>query len=756
MLLQVSGLFLLGDSMKYAALDCETTGPDLFHGCRPFAVSFAYLDGEDMKGKIWEWDVNPMTREPSIPPREIASLRQYIADYNLVFHNMKFDIRALEVAGIIEWKYTGKLPNGKLKGVTVPELLQRSDDTLTASHIVNSLESHSLKDLALAYTDILPDDQELLKECVMEAKKDARRWKWDIAVDKHRHWPAISIKSGDSAKKTNGSEEKAGWQFDMWVPRQVAITKKLPTDHVWRTVLRQYALRDVQRTLSLWLAATLPGWDTYGYRNWIESSGYKEQYEVRKRQLWITYRMERNGLPIDKKTALETLAVFEKQKETAINRIQNISRRLGVEIENPNSDKQMRDVIFGPLGMKPSKATKTGLASLDKDAMDILIEQTKPETQQHILLASHKQMKQSDVCRRYLQTYLDGGIDAGNGMIILNPSIITTGTKTTRFAGEDPNPQNIGKKDAPSGFYIWHKGCIRWVNAAKVELPDGKERKEYRLLNGNVLDIVPQPYNNRVVFRPLPGWVLYDIDYDNGEMRLFAYDCGDPRLIEAFRTGGSLHLVICRELWGDMLPSDDGEAKKTDMYRWTKAGNFSLIYGAGEPKADATYHIPGAYRKLRSRFEHIDRFIDRMHQSVTQYGKVDTLGGPKSYPLGVSRYEPHKAANYRVQGSLGLIANHAMCYCDDYLYEINDGDPDEPIGRNLLQVHDSLIFAFREDSDHETHARECARLMSQAAADILAATPGIDMSILPTVPIPTSIDQIKAGMSWAKGKGLSL
>ena len=84
------------------ALDTETTGIDLFHGAKPFAVSTC-----DEKGitNFWEWEVDPTTRQPIIYQDDIEDLCDYIDGSTLIFHNIKFDVRALRNIGInLEFK----------------------------------------------------------------------------------------------------------------------------------------------------------------------------------------------------------------------------------------------------------------------------------------------------------------------------------------------------------------------------------------------------------------------------------------------------------------------------------------------------------------------------------------------------------------------------------------------------------------------------------------------------------------------------
>jgi DNA polymerase I-like protein with 3'-5' exonuclease and polymerase domains len=718
--------------MNWLSLDTETTGIDLWHGCKPYAVTMAWQRGDDLVQRPWVWDVNPLTRGPIIPPREIAQIREMIATHDLVFHNIKYDVRALEVAGILEWKYTGKLPGGNLKGITVPEILERSHDTLIAAHVINSLESHGLKDLAVKYLDELPTDEEDLKEAVIEARRLAKGMEWNLARDRHPHWPAINLKSGKAAKNENGSEEKSTWKADMWVPRAVARKLKYPKDHPWWTILKTYALKDVERTLGLWLIGSVPKWASSGFLSYLEDENLMEQYRIRMRQVSITYRMERNGLPIDPTELESAITSFTERRDVCRLRLMNHVRKSGIDPEtfNPGSDTQLGKFLYEKLRLPVLGLTPGGKPSTKAEYLDALAADLEPNSKGHIVIHSLLGMRKSQKMLDYLEGYKLGALPDGD-FLIIRPNIIITGTKTTRFSGEDPNPQNVSKKDRPKHVYKWINNRVLWVETTEGDIA----------------------YNLRIVFKPAPGWVLYDLDYDNGELRLFAYDSGDERLIDAFKTGGSMHLVIARELWREELPEDDEKAKKTDMYRWTKNGNFSLIYGASKAKADATYHIPGAYDLLRERMPLIDAYIQEMHGIVRTDGYVNTLGGDLGYPLRVPKSEPHKASNYRIQGSLGWIMNNAMVACDDYLRKINKGDWDEPNGRMLLQVHDSLIFAFPEDSDHVKHAEHCAKLMSEAATMILKRS-GMDMDALPNPPIPTSIDQIAPGESWAAGKAV--
>ena len=45
------------------SIDTETNGTDLNYGNKPYLVSIC---GEEEQ-RFWEWDVNPLTRDPEIP-----------------------------------------------------------------------------------------------------------------------------------------------------------------------------------------------------------------------------------------------------------------------------------------------------------------------------------------------------------------------------------------------------------------------------------------------------------------------------------------------------------------------------------------------------------------------------------------------------------------------------------------------------------------------------------------------------------------
>jgi len=85
------------------AVDTETTGLDIHHGCRPFFVTAC-----DEKGNLtwWEWDVDPLTRRPKVPNKDRREIQKMLSKNVLVFQNPKFDVGALSSIGC-------RIPSGK-------------------------------------------------------------------------------------------------------------------------------------------------------------------------------------------------------------------------------------------------------------------------------------------------------------------------------------------------------------------------------------------------------------------------------------------------------------------------------------------------------------------------------------------------------------------------------------------------------------------------------------------------------------------
>jgi DNA polymerase I-like protein with 3'-5' exonuclease and polymerase domains len=675
---------------RLIAFDTETTGLDIWHGCKPFFVSTCDDDGFM---RHWEWDVDPYTREPLIPDDERDAVAAYLGadDVDLVAHNAPFDMRALASIGI-----------------DLSHKWETLFDTHVASHVLRSDQPHALKPLSVLYSGVPESDEKAMMKCVdtirrlcdqkypygeytMGGKKTFAESRWHV---NHKMQP-VSGKGwriGKAGDPHFPSQDKKFNRGDMWLCRAWAKAHNLPPDHPYWTALYNYAVRDAERTMCLRFVfgAGLDQGVEDGYDCW-------NIFRQRMKMLRILYTMSGNGVCMNAKLYNEASEEYQNRVELHTSEaLRDYRRHTGEEL-NPaalTSDQQLQTVIFKDLEFKPKKLTKTEAPSTAKEVLEELLPAEHPyhkppvkDESGRITFLSGKaartpnanqdflmnllRRRRAQKCLDYLDAYQQFGIRESyridgkrHNYYRIHPSFNLCGTATTRLSSSDPNQTNVAKKEG---------------------------------------------YNLRSVFCPAPGRVLFDSDFSNVEMRVFAFSSGEERLIQAFHDGTPFHMIIFRILHPEYAGLSDAEAKKTDAYSFTKNGNFSLIYGAGETKANATYKVPNAFRKIRREFTKIDSFMREKYEEAEQSGYVTILGG---YRLRVKGSEPHKAVNYFCQGSASWFMAEAMIDIDAYLnaehrvprdqwdYRIPGKPlPKEPPPTRLaddyqlvMQVHDSLVL----------------------------------------------------------------
>lgn len=618
----------------FLGCDTETTGSQLQSGCKPFMVAFGSPEGQF---RCFEWDVDPKTRMPIIPVAEHQKVQEIILKYRLIMHNAQFDMRALEVIKL-------KLPSW-----------DRVDDTLNLAHVHSSGSTHKLKPLALLLAKMETDDEDDLHKATVEARRYAKSEGWRYAKEGDAHFPGL--------KKTSGKEENNFIRMDMWLPRAVARHKMLPPEHPYWHLCRNYCLRDVERTLVVFLML----------RDLVKERGLSEQYFMRQAQLEPTYEMSSYGVTINLKALDETSNTYKQKRGELQNKAFNLVNR---QIDNLNSNPQLQMAMFGLLNCKTTKKTKTGW-STDKDSIDEMLLEHDERSKEHHFVKALKHYRSVDTALKYLTSYRGFGLKIPNiaEFLRMYPNFLITGTATTRYSSHDPNQQNVSKKE---------------------------------------------DFNLRSVFGPIPGRVWYSLDYNNIEMRIFADRSRDPALMAAFARGESVHMVFAEILF----PKEVAECKRlgiefkdkyeSTLYQWTKNGNFSLIYGAGEKKADKTYHRPGAYNLIRSRMEKVDEFMSLKHQEARRTGRVVLING---YELDVDSSEPHKAVNYFTQGSAGIAMIYAIIRVHKYLKSLG------PEYRIVMTVHDSLLLDFPDRPDNLPIVLEVKRLMESSGEDLKLSLP---------------------------------
>jgi DNA polymerase-1 len=374
----------------------------------------------------------------------------------------------------------------------------------------------------------------------------------------------------------------------------------------------------------------------------LDEAGLRDLYDrIDGPLLPVLASMEAWGIGVDR-GILEAMSA-EMKSELDRTRAEIIDLA-GVEF-NVDSPKQLREVLFERLGLKPGRKTaKAGVSSTDAQTLEEL---------EHPIadrLLDYREL--SKLKGTYVDT-LPQLINPETGRVHTryNP----TGAATGRLSSSDPNLQNIPAR-TDAGLRI------------------------------------------RSAFVPAPGFVFLASDYSQVELRILAHLTGDPELIDAFRRGEDIHRHTASRVFG--VASDDVTGA---MRRRAKAVNFGTIYGMSETRLARDQGIPRAearqfIRTYFERFSGIKAYIGRVREEATRDASARTLLGRVRYfpqlrqrvGRAIREQALRGAVNTTVQGTAADLMKIAMLDVNRFL------EKSRSEARILLQVHDELLLEVPE------------------------------------------------------------
>ena len=345
-----------------------------------------------------------------------------------------------------------------------------------------------------------------------------------------------------------------------------------------------------------------------------------------------------------------------------ITEIQKDIFKLSGEEFSINSPKQLSLILFGKLGLPPSRKTKTGY-STDQRAMEYL--KNEHEIVQKVLdYRMYTKLKST-----YLEA-LPELVDPNTGRI--HSSFSQTVAATGRLSSSNPNFQNIPIK-TEIGRKIRH-----------AFIPEAK------------------------------GWKIMAADYSQIELRIMAHLSEDPTMIQAFLDDEDIHSITASGLYNVKL--DEVTAQ---MRNAAKTVNFAIMYGArafrisgalGISMEDAAKTIDDYF----NRFPGLNNFILNTITKAREDKYVTTILGRKRYlnEIDSSNFNLRQGAeriavNTQLQGSAADMIKIAMIRIDKRIRDENLKS------MMILQVHDELVF--------EVPSEELEVLQELVAAEMVGA-----------------------------------
>ena len=384
--------------------------------------------------------------------------------------------------------------------------------------------------------------------------------------------------------------------------------------------------------------------------------------EIEMPLVYTLYNMQTAGILVDKEALLD----FGVELRSGIEELQKrIYEEAGEEF-NINSPKQLGEILFGKLGLKGGKKTKSGYST----AADVL----EKLAEEHKIVADILNYR---TLSKLNSTYAEGllGYIGKDGRIHgeFNQMVTATG----RISSTNPNLQNI---------------------PIRTEL--GRRFRK--------------------VFVPKEGCVFIDADYSQVELRILASMSGDPKLIEAYRDAKDIHAVTASQVFHIPL------SEVTDQQRRNaKAVNFGIVYGISafglsEGLSISRNEAKEYIERYFTTYPDVKKYLDSEVSFARENGYIKTFFGRRRPVPDINAsnfmrrsFSERVAMNSPIQGTAADIMKKAMNEVDRALREGGFKS------RIVVQVHDELLIEAPLEEKDEVKALLVEKMQNAAKLSVL-------------------------------------
>jgi len=432
--------------------------------------------------------------------------------------------------------------------------------------------------------------------------------------------------------------------------------KQVTFNQVTVEVASEYAAEDADITLQLH-EAMYPQISADAKLDYIYS-----QIEMPSSQVLFT--IERNGVLIDR----DMLNIQSNEIGAKLVALENQAYELAGQPFNLGSPKQLQEILFNKLGIKPTKKTPSGAPSTDEDVLqELALDHPLPK----VLLEYRGLAKLKSTYTDKLPRMINA--QTGRVHTSYNQAVAITG----RLASSDPNLQNIPVRSA-----------------------EGRRIRE--------------------AFIAPKGSHIVSADYSQIELRIMAHLSQDEGMLTAFANNEDIHRHTAAEVFGVERENVDSEQR-----RYAKVINFGLIYGMSafglaqnlniERGAAASY-----IERYFARYPGVREYMQNTREIAKQKGYVETYFGRRLWvpeinsPNGMKRAGAERAAiNAPMQGTAADLIKLAMIAVDKWLRDekLNDQNLKSKL---IMQVHDELVLEV-PDNELELVKQRLPELMQNVA-----------------------------------------
>ena len=318
---------------------------------------------------------------------------------------------------------------------------------------------------------------------------------------------------------------------------------------------------------------------------------------------------------------------------------------------NINSPKQMGEVLFDEMGLKPKNQKKT--AGGQRSTKESELEKMRED---HPIITDILRYRE---LQKLVSTYIDNLPPLVGADGRLRTTFIQTGAATGRMASQNPNLQNIP---------------IRTEESKAI----------------------------RQAFVATPGYSIVSIDYSQIELRIAAILSRDEKMVEIFVRGEDVHTGVAVRVFG-VKP----EEVTREMRRKAKVINFGILYGMGVNalrgnlgEGTSREEAQEFFNAYFNTFTRLAEYLEETKAFARKHGYTETLFGRRRHFPGMQSTAPfiraqaeRMAINAPVQGTAADAMRVAMNRV--YEYVISKKKTDDV--RILLQVHDELLFEIKND-----------------------------------------------------------